>query len=170
MVLVKRFSWYLLSPIIHGCLQLVLLPLTTYILDPEDFGAFSLVFGFTNLGTMVASLGSGILLAEKYPVLEKEEQCELISSIIYLGIFVLVIYTSFLAFIWPLLGNQWNIFDDIPFTGVIIAFVTMIVGFPWMTVTHILILDGKARFNTLFSISSALCGSIAVLLSLYYFK
>ncbi len=68
-----------------GALQLVLvfvtLPITTLVLGPADFAAFSLVISFSALAMTLSQMGSGYFLSQRFRGASERERCSLVSTI-----------------------------------------------------------------------------------------
>ncbi len=124
----KNFFYYLSPSVLTGIVGLfVIIPVSTYYLNPEDFGIVGIITVFSGLIVPLSSTGVFWVLAGNYYKVSPEERKELISTIIIFGIllrafWVLVIGISgfwflplwvssyqgeFLLFLWLFLIAEW---------------------------------------------------------------
>lgn len=165
----QRFSLFVLPPLLQGGVGFLLLPVTTYILGPADYGAYALVTSVTALGGPLANLGSGYLLAAHYLELEPAEQRRLISTLLALGLGLLALFVSGLALLWPHLAT-WLDLTAIPLSAIALALLTMVLSFPWLIAIEVITLERQADRYALVVISQTLVGAIALILSLYVWR
>lgn len=166
----RKFSFFLMPPIFQGLLSFVMLPVVTKILNPRDFGVFALLTAFTSLGTTIASMGSGYLLAAYYPVVDFHKRRSLISSILAIGIIILFLFIGIFIILWPMVIDRWEVFAAMPSGGVILAFTAMLLAFPWYIATDVVTLEGRARLYGTIVIGQSIASAVAVTICLYLFK
>jgi O-antigen/teichoic acid export membrane protein len=113
-----------------GALQLVLvfvtLPITTLVLGPADFAAFSLVISFSALAMSLSQMGSVFLLSQRFRGASEQERCSLVSTMTALvltsGLVLAAVFVTAFIFI----HDSWSITAGITLTMVLLAAVESI--------------------------------------------
>ena len=109
-----------------GALQLVLafatLPLTTMVLGPADFAAFSLVVSMSALAMSLSQMGSGFLVAQRFRHGSEEEQCRLVTTLTALVFSPAAsLFASGFVIAFVLLHRAWKITAGITFSMVVLV-------------------------------------------------
>jgi O-antigen/teichoic acid export membrane protein len=122
----RRFVLFFVPGALQIVLAFVTLPLTTLILGPADFAAFSLIVSFSLLPMSLAQMGSGFVLSQHFRSASERERCRLVtsmtvvvgtSSVVLAAIFV----TAFAAF-----HDSWAVTTGISVTMVVLVVVESI--------------------------------------------
>ena len=166
----KRFSLFLLPSVFQGTISLLILPITTHILGPKDYGVFALVISFTSFGTMIATFGSGYLLSMHYPLADEHGKRQLISTFIVSGIVVSVLFSFLFLTGWFIAAKTSKNLFSIPYSGIVLALATMVLSVPWSIASDVIILEGKAKFYAVLTIAQSAVSALAVTAGLYIFK
>lgn len=124
----KNFIYYLLPSLLKGIIGLsIVIPVSTYYLDPKDFGIIAIISVFSGLIIPLSSIGGAWVLASNYHKLNFKERGELIFNLLFLQIllktFWVVVFGAagflflpkliksyqdeFLLFFWILLLAEW---------------------------------------------------------------
>lgn len=83
----KNFFYYLLPSIITGIIGLfVIVPVSTYYLDPKDFGVVAIVTVFSGLVVPISSVGYSWVLSAHYYKISHLDKSELIFNLLFVGI------------------------------------------------------------------------------------
>jgi O-antigen/teichoic acid export membrane protein len=115
---------------VPGALQIVLafatLPLTTLILGPADFAAFSLIVSFSVLPMSLSQMGSGFVLSQHFRSASERERCRLVTSMTaVVGTSSLVLATIFVT-AFAALHDSWTVTAGISVTMVVLVVVESI--------------------------------------------
>ena len=127
----RRFSFFLAPSVIQGAIFFGTLPAATYILDPADYGLYALVTAFTAVGTVIATLGAGAVLAAHFPVLDFEERSRLISTMSLAGALFFVVFAILFALAWEFGVIQWIPALEVPPVAMYAALAAAGLSFPW---------------------------------------
>lgn len=165
----KKFSLFLFPSIFQTGLYIIMLPITTYVLGPGDFGVFALASAFSAFGTVLGSVGASYLIPGHYQIIDREERKEMMSTILIAGMFLSIIFGIVLLLLWPLINQQWSSFSEVPFRGLIFSLLTMILGLPWIFAYDIVVLEGKAALYSILIICQSIVSAAATIVSLYVF-
>lgn len=165
----QRFVLFVLPPLLQGGVGFLLLPVATYILEPADYGAYALVTSVTALGGPLANLGSGYLLAAHYPALQPAERRQLISTLLWLGLGLLILFLGGFTLLWSAVAD-WLKLATIPPMAIALALGTMVLGFPWLIAIEVLTLERQAQRYALVVVSQTVVSAIALVLSLYVWQ
>ena len=107
-------------------LAFVTLPLTTLILGPADFAAFSLIVSFSVLPMSLAQMGSSFVLSQHFRSASERERCRLVTSMTaVVGTSSLVLAAVFVT-VFALFHNSWAVTTGISVTMVVLVVVESI--------------------------------------------
>lgn len=171
MPLWKRFFVYLLPSLVTMGLGIVLIPVTTAKLDPEDFGLFALYSIFGALLTSLSSLGSAFFWATFFPKLSPENRPAFVSSLLWtiVGTHIVWAVSFFLMFarIDALLKLPTT--ANIPASLLLfnLALLSALAQAIWIAGQDYLVLEGKAGAFAVINITASLSSFLATLLGLY---
>lgn len=170
MSFVRKFSFFLLPSVFQGVISIVILPITTRILGPEEYGVFALLTSLVGLGTVFASAGVGYVMAANYPVIADEEKKKLVSSTMIVGILIAFLFSAGVLLFWPIVASTWNEFAQIPRQALYLSLIAMVLGLPWTLSLDVITLEGKAKLFAMSLILQSIVTSAVVILSLYVFR
>jgi O-antigen/teichoic acid export membrane protein len=170
MKLFERFSYFLVPSIFQGALSVGMLPVTTYILDPEDYGVFALLTSVTTLISMVATSGAAFLLYAHFPTLSRQERQQLISSILIFGLTLSGMLAIVVYNLWPWIAHMWEALAVVPPQAIILSLIAMLLSVPWTIAYLIIILEGNSRPFALVTICSSVASALCVTVALYVFE
>jgi O-antigen/teichoic acid export membrane protein len=163
----KKVSLFLIPSIVQGFLGLIMVPVTTYVLEPEDFGLFALVSSMTALPSAMASMGSGYLLATHYPMLGRSERRAMISTFLLLGLCILLVFTGVALTVGPWLITHSNSAMTDQTAAITLSCLAMLFAYPWGISIDVITLDGNARAFAIVGVAQSIFSSIAIVMSLY---
>ncbi|MDB5103982.1 MAG: hypothetical protein JWP91_1671 [Fibrobacteres bacterium] len=166
-MLLKRFSLYLLPSLLQAALSFGLLPFTTRILDPEDFGTFAILVSLTGLGTSAASLGSSFLLYSHYPALSTEDRKSFLSSLFWSAVAVSLVFAVGFLLSWPILTAHYQSLTSIPQGAAVLSLGAMFASLPWLLAMDITVIEGRPGIYASVAVASALVSSSCNLIGLY---
>lgn len=170
MNVVKRFSLFLLPSVFQAVISFAVLPITTYLLGPEEYGLFALMSSITAIVSVIATMGIGYAVAADYQIIDELGKKRMIASIFAVSFLISIATSAIILFLWPLFANQWSLFKFIPFSAVILSFVSMVLSNPWVLAIEIITLEGKAHLFAVVIIIQSLISAVAVTVSLFVFN
>ena len=170
MNLFKKFSFFLLPTIIQTCISLFILPFTTYILNPDDYGVFALLTSLVNFGTVISTMGFGYLIAAHYQLIDTMEKQRLLSTMTTVSIATATVFCVFFLNLWGCICSFVHQLTSIPFAAIILSLLTLILGIGWNIAVEIITIEGKAHLYSQAIILQSCVGMFTVLVSLYVFK
>jgi O-antigen/teichoic acid export membrane protein len=147
--MVRNFNFYLLPSIIRGVFGiLIIVPLTTYYLDPKDFGIIAIITALTTPIGPLASSGCAWVLGGNYFKLDDHSRRILLFNLLFVDF---ILKTTWVFIFW--VGAKWIlafvITDYKPEYSVYFSFSLLGV---WLgtfspTVSQLIILQEKAVFH-----------------------
>ncbi|MFQ5944603.1 MAG: lipopolysaccharide biosynthesis protein [Anaerolineales bacterium] len=165
----KRFVLYILPALVSTVLALATLPLTTYLLDPADFGLLALAWSVVSIGTLVSQVGAGFLLAAHFPLVDMHEKREMLSTLTFVSMGVVLAFCLAILAFWPWIISWLDELLLLPQGGLALLLLSLVFLGPWGIASQILIIDRRARPFAYYSIGESVSRTVAVLVSLYVF-
>lgn len=168
----KNFIHYLYPSVLRGVIGLlIVVPLTTYYLEPKDFGVVAIITVFSGFVTPLSSVGVGWVLSGNYYRLSSRERGELIFNMLCVGLllrtFWVVIFGAtafsflpiviksyeniFLLFFWIFLLGEW--FNSV-----------------WEVTSYTMVLQKKGRMYALLDMTQILSNLIVLIVCLVIFR
>lgn len=168
----KNFFYYLLPSVVRGIISLfIIVPVSTYYLDPEHLGIVAIISVFSGIIVPLSSTGIGWVMGGNYYEVGPQERKELIFNILLVGVllrafWVIVLGTTgflflpkfigsycgtFLVFFWMLLLAEW-------FNAV------------WEVVSYAIVLQKRGAAHTFLDMTQLLSHLIVLLVCLVIFK
>lgn len=169
MSFLKRFSFFFLPSVFQAALSILILPFTTAILGPEEYGIFAIVLSLTALGTVIAGSGAGFLFSSHYTEADIKEKRLLVSTVVITGVFLSFIFSGLVIFLWDLIVRQWSVFAHVSLPALYLGLVTLVFSLPWVFAIDILTLEGRARHFAGTLIFQSCLSAAATLVTLYVF-
>lgn len=164
-----RFATFLVPSVFQATLSLLILPVTTRILGPEDYGIFALLNSITALGLGLGGVVGTYLLSSFYPLASAAQRAELVSSLLYVGIIVSAAFGAGLLFTWQYAASTWPFLLSVPTSALYWAIAAMVISVPWTIAYVVIILDGAALNFAITTITASIVSAITVIVGLYYF-
>ncbi len=167
MSVIKNSIIYLGSSILNKSLPLLLLPILTFYLNPNEFGLVSLFQTFVTFFMAFIGMAMQTNIASQYFNSTREQINTLIGNIIFILLFNTIFCLFFLSLLYC--AGVYEIFSiSYPeiFYVVLICFFSMIVEF----FTTILRNNGEAFFYGKIEVSTALIRAIVIVFSLVLLK
>lgn len=100
---IKKISWFAVSPVVTSAISFISLPILTYRLDAEDYGAFGLGIVFASLIAGVGSLGVMVYLGGQQ--LSDEQRGDGVKTAVFGAISGGLVVTVSVAIIWWAVRN-----------------------------------------------------------------
>lgn len=165
----RRFLLYILPTLVSTSLALGTLPLTTYLLDPADFGLLALAWSVVSIGALVGQMGAGFLLAAHFPLVDMHEKREMISTLTFVSMGVVLAFCLAILALWPWIISWLDELRLLPRGSLAIMLLSLVFVVPWGIASQILIIDRRARPFAYYSIGESISRTVAVLAGLYVF-
>ena len=168
----RNFFYYLGPSLIKVVVSVLLLvPITTYYLGPEDFGVVGILIGLTMPLGPLSSLGDNWVLSNHWFKIPNEDRQELVFNLIIsnLGFKLVAVVVFWLASFACL---EIIIKDYQP--EYFYYFSLVLIGFFfnsfWPTITQVMIMEGAARNNAIIEITQLIVNVVVTIVLLSTFK
>jgi O-antigen/teichoic acid export membrane protein len=163
-----RNSLLFLVPLAFSAgLNLLVLPLTTLVLGPQEYGIFNLVYAFAQAGTTLGYVGSSYLISAHYQLLDHSERQAMVSSILLVGSTTTGVFLAVLAVSGPWLLSTFPVLQQVPATGALLLALYVMLTLPWMIATDILVIEGRAVPYALIMSGQSLVWFCALVITLF---
>lgn len=168
----KNFFYYLLPSVVIGILStFIMVPVTTYYLEPKDFGIFAIVNAIVMPIGPLSSTGVTWVLAGNYYKIEEKERNTLLFNLLVLDFvlkfFWVMVFWFLSSWLLPVIikdfENQYLLYFKIILISVLLTAL-------WPTTSYFIILQQKGKLHAMFEIIPWLCGAIATIVSLSVFN
>src|ERR1700722_11472825 len=157
-----------------GALQLVLafatLPLTTMVLGPADFAAFSLVVSMSALAMSLSQMGSSYLLTQRFRGAPHAEQRSLVTTMTALVLACSLLFASGFVIAFVLLHRAWSFTAGITLTMVVLVAIESIGSSLFTLALNLSKLGTSTGFYALISMLKAVLAIVATLTALFLFR
>lgn len=148
-----------------------MVPVTTYYLDPQDFGIMAIITAITMPIGPLASSGAMWVLAGNYYKIEERERKVLVFNIVLLD-FVLKFFWVVVFFLLSPLFLPILIRDFMPqyLLYFRLILVSSLLATFWPSISYLIVLQEKGRVHAFFEILQWLTGALTTILCLAVFK
>lgn len=168
----KNFIYYLLPSITVGVLgTLITVPITTYYLDPKDFGVFAILTAVTTPMGPLSSTGISWVLAGNYFKLKDHERRTLVFNTLLLELilkfFWVLVFWSLSPVILPLVIKDFELRYIFYFKLCLISF---FLNTFWLSISYFIVLRGDGFFHAIIEISRWVVGALATIICLVVLK
>jgi O-antigen/teichoic acid export membrane protein len=168
----KNFFFYMLPTVTIGILStFVMVPVTTYYLDPKDFGIIAILSAFTMPIGPLASTGVSWVLGSNYYVIDESERKSLMFNVLLLDF---GLKTFWVALFWftastllPLIVKDFDPRYIFYFKLLLIS--TLLNAF-WPSISFLIVLQNKGNLHALLEVTQWTAGALAAIIGLVYFK
>jgi O-antigen/teichoic acid export membrane protein len=162
----KKLAIYLAPFFINAGLRVVGIPLTTYVLNPREFGLFALMMGVIAICTVLASSVTGYVVNHHFRPGETAPP-RLLATVagveIAIGLFLALICFAG----WPIFSAWMGISGDLSPFSFLALLLSVPVGALWTSGSMVMIFDGLAKLYTGTLMVQAVAQLLATLVSLY---
>jgi O-antigen/teichoic acid export membrane protein len=163
----RRFLYFIAPSLVQAVLPFLVLPLTTLILSPEHYGVLGLATGITATTGALASLGAGLILAQRFPTLDDGGRRRLVTTVGAVVLLLSLILALGLLAAYGLAVGRVDLVDTLPPAGVPLVLVDLIGSNLWGVATTLCTLNRNARPYAIVVSLRTLVTSAAVLAALY---
>ena len=172
--MIKNFLAYFAPSVVTLGLSLILIPITTSRLSPEDFGLFALFSVFGTLVTSLSSPGAAFFWASFYPKLPQEKRARFISTLAWFSIIAHIFWSAvFFVFfdrIYFLLKLQPSQYAGSSHFFFALALAGSIFQSIWVATQDFFIIEGKASCYARIVLTSSAVSFAATILGLFSFN
>lgn len=163
----SNYAFYLLPSILQGGAALLLVPVTTYFLDPEDFGVFALVVAITIPVKAFAATGSQWVIGGNYFHVAGEERRTLLFNVLVAdlalrSLLILLIYLMGEPILRAVVTEYRQTYVDY----LRLALAATWAGSLWPTVSFLFIVQGRPRRFALLSLIQIAVNAIVTVICL----
>lgn len=163
----SNYALYLLPSIVQGAAALLLVPVTTHFLDPEDFGVFVLVAAITIPVKAFAATGAQWVIGGNYFHVEEAEQRTLVFNVLAAdlalrSLLILLIYLMG----EPILRAVVTEYHPAYLGYLHLALAATLAGSLWPTVSFLFTVQGRPRRFALISLIQIAVNAIATVICL----
>jgi len=167
----KNFIYYLMPSVVIGVLSIFMIPITTYYLDPKDFGVFSILTALTMPIGPLASTGVTWVLPANYFKIDEDEKKILVFNLLVLDLILKLLWVSVFwllapAFL-PILIKDYELSYGLYFKLILI---TIPITTFWPTVSCLIVMQKKGSVHAALEILQWGSGAIIILICLTVFK
>ena len=169
--MIKNFIYFLIPSLLQIIISiLIVVPITTYYLEPSDFGVIALLFAITLPVSIITSapdwvLGGNYLQSDKY------SQKVLVFNIMFIDF---LLRTSLVIIFWVFGDNIITAFNIDTYENIYSLYNLVLIGIWfalfWTTVSKLLIITGRGRYHFIWDTSKFLIGVFVTIISISYFK
>jgi O-antigen/teichoic acid export membrane protein len=169
MAFLQRFTVFLVPSVLEMVVTIAMIPITTYRLDPEDFGIFAVATVIASLGTAIAFMGYTFLLAAHFSTADEAGKRALVSSILNVSLLVLTLFSLAVMLGWSLLASVWRDVNMIPPAMLLLSLLGMFLNHFWLIAVEIITLQGEVFPFAKYNLVRLLVTAAATIIGLYVF-
>ena len=170
MITIRRIGVYALPMVWRAIVGFAVLPLTTYRLDVADFGLFALVTSLSSFGAGASGLGSMYALSRDLIRLDLEDQRNLVSTLLWLGMAVGVAFAAAVLAGWPALLRLVPELSGAPPMVIVILPMLILLGVPWNHASAVILVTGRAGDFAVINVLESIGSIITTLVALYIYN
>lgn len=165
----RRVLTYYGASFVQGLLTLAVVPLTTLLLGPAEFGAYGIAIAAVTLACSLADIGTGIVLSGHYFDTDAQTRKQLVATLFSWTIVSGAAASIALYIFWPTIGRLASDVSIISETDLVLACLSvplrLVVGFG----TQVLVIQFRAmHLGTVMTLQSAAV-LLATLVALFVF-
>ena len=166
----RRFLLYLLPTFWRLGVSLAVLPLTTYRLGPSDYGLFALATAISGFGVGASAIGVTYVVSAHFQRFEIDEQRSLVSTLLWLGFAVAIVYAGLVLAGWPIIERLVPDMARVSYSVVWIIAALIVLAAPWNHATAVMMVTGRAGDYAYVGVIESLGTVTATLVALYVFN
>lgn len=153
--------------LVSAVASFALLPLTTRVIGPEEYGLFGLAAAFAALGVSLGTLGSGYLVFNRLPTLDGRRAGELLSAMCISSTVLTGVGALALTFGWWVARHSFDTLDGLGRTSLGMVLAAMLLTPLWIIAIDILTMQGRAALYTFAVVGSTAANVAGTLIGLY---
>jgi O-antigen/teichoic acid export membrane protein len=164
-----RFLYFFIPSALQLVLAFVTLPLTTLVLSPADFAAFSLTVSFSALAMSLSQMGSPFVLSQRFRGASEEERCRLVTTMTALVLTSSVVFAAVFIMAFIFLHSYWRSTAGITLAMVALAVVESIGSSVHLLVRGTSRLGSAPGYYSLVTVSKNITAVSVTLAALFLF-
>jgi len=164
-----NIAYNLAGNFIQGSITLILIPITTKILDAADYGIFGIGLVILNLSAAICETGSSYVIYAYIQKISHKRKCELFSTLILMAGIIGSIISIILYFIWITLSSNFDFLSLFSSPEIIFICAVVPVRAIWIVVVPILVSVKRSGAIAVSLISQSTLNFSVVVISLYAF-
>jgi O-antigen/teichoic acid export membrane protein len=162
----KKFAIYLAPFFVNSALRVVGIPLTTYILNPEEFGLFALMMGAVNICTVLATSVTGYVVNHHAPPGQIAPR-GLIATVALLEVSVGLVLAVVCMLVWTSFARWMGIAGDVSLYSFLALLLSVPLGAFWTSGSVMMVFDERAGLYSATMIAQGAMQLAATILALY---
>ncbi len=137
-------------------MSFLLLPITTFYLDPADFGFYALVTSITGISAAIACSGSAYALASNFQTATKDEQKSLVTTVLTASLTIGIGLSILFLFGWKVFGVDTVEGTTISPALLWLSMALMVLPIPWTYGVQVSTLDGQTKAYAIIQFTEAI--------------
>lgn len=163
----SRSSRYFAASLVVAATSFVMLPLTTRVLGPHDYGVFALATVLVGAAAWAWSPGAGFLLTARWSAAPLDERTRLVSTLLATGAAATLAWSGLVLAVYLGAADDIEFLGQLPRSGVALAVAGTMLGSPWAVASTTLTLEGRATAAGAVAVGQALVGAATTLICLF---
>lgn len=163
---IRKLAVYFAPFLANSLLRVIGIPLTTYILGPEEFGLFALMMGVVNICTVLASSVTGYVINHHFKPGEIAPN-RLVATLAALEIGMGMLLTAICFAGWSAFARWMDITGDVSPLGFFALLLSVPLGAFWTSGSMMIIYDGRSKLYSTTLIGQGAVQLAASLFALY---
>lgn len=157
----------LLANFAQGFAGIALLPLTTKILGPAEYGVYGMALVMVNLSVALCEVGLPLTLYNRLPGLDRQEARSMLSSLLWVALGTSASIAFALTLVWPLIASANQLLASLDATEFVILITLIPAQVLWGLLKTILVVQGRSHWVAIAVILQSVMVFSVVLLSLF---
>lgn len=168
----QNFFFYLIPSISRGAIGIVLIiPVTTYYLDPIDFGIFAILGMISSLIMPLSSTGSSWVLSANYYKQSEDDRKTLLFNILFLDVMLRVFWAVvFLMIAKEVLPIVVNDYEGGYYYYFQLSLIGVILNGLWPTISFTIVLKKKGKAHAFIEMGQYIAGITTTIVCLTFLK
>lgn len=167
----KNFLYYLLPSIVSACVGIFTIPITTYFLDPKDFGVFAILNAFVMPVTALSSTGAMWVLGANFYKVHGDENKIFIFNLLFFDFLFKFLWIGLLWFVAPIfLPCLVNGYEDVYQLFFRFSLITIFLNAFSASISYSLVLNRNAKMHSIVEITGPVSSAIITIICLYFLK
>ena len=167
---IRARSWrYFVAAAATAGISLLTLPLTTRVLGPRDYGLLALATVIAGFGPVLATLGAGYLVAQRWAGAGEEARTALVSTVTLNGVVVAGVWGVAVGLLDVFARQRVDVVAELPDAGLALLLLGGVAAVPWVVAAEVLTLEGRAALFSAATVVQAVVIAVVTLLCLFVF-
>lgn len=159
-----RFSFFLAPTVIGGAMTMAMIPVTTSVLGPAEFGVFAVMVPIATLGVAVAAGGPASVYPPYFPACAAKDRPTMVLTTLVMALLMAGAFCAAWLLVWRYAGLG---FATVPTSGVLLTLAAVVLGVPWMIAQQVVVLDGRARAYAVVAVGQVVTNAAVTTVGLF---